>query len=136
MATEARGLNLPWRGRASGLECAEAATEWWIATDSNQNASPSAWMRTENGVSTGISAEDRARTIPGAIHPQPTPGICARPATSFTLGPGKAACFNTSRPIRRPAVDLFPALGALIQPAVISRFQNVGGFDGAPPTGS
>ena len=46
------------------------------------------------GVTTGISATDRATTIHVAINPATVPSDLRRPGTSFRCAPGPAACFS------------------------------------------
>ncbi len=53
------------------------------------------------GVTTGISARDRATTIRVAVDPAPRPPICGMPGTSFRCARARAACCSawaTPRP--------------------------------------
>ncbi len=50
-------------------------------------------IEAREGVTTGISAADRARTIQVAIEPGTTPHDLARPGTCFRCGRAKAACW-------------------------------------------
>ena len=85
MATEARGLIcLAMEGeRLDELDLPLMVDR---NTDSNQTAfTVSVDAGPENGVSTGISAEDRARTIQVAIHPDTRPNDLRRPGHIFPL---------------------------------------------------
>ena len=79
MATEARGLIcLAMEGER--LDVLDLPLMVDRNTDSNQTAfTVSVDAGPENGVSTGISAEDRARTIQVAIHPTTRPADLRRP---------------------------------------------------------
>ena len=82
MATEARGLIcLAMEGERLDLPLMVDQN-----TDSNQTAfTVSIDAGPEAGVSTGISAEDRARTIQVALHPQSKPQDLRRPGHIFPL---------------------------------------------------
>ena len=85
MATEARGLIcLAMEGeRLDALDLPLMVDQ---NTDSNQTAfTVSIDAGPEAGVSTGISAEDRARTIQVALHPQSKPQDLRRPGHIFPL---------------------------------------------------
>ena len=85
MATEARGLIcLAMEGER--LDALDLPLMVDRNTDSNQTAfTVSVDAGPENGVSTGISAEDRARTIQVAIHPDTRPADLRRPGHIFPL---------------------------------------------------
>ena len=85
MATEARGLIcLAMEGQR--LDALDLPLMVDRNTDSNQTAfTVSVDAGPENGVSTGISAEDRARTIQVAIHPDSRPADLRRPGHIFPL---------------------------------------------------
>ena len=85
MATEARGLIcLAMEGER--LDALDLPLMVDRNTDDNQTAfTVSVDAGTENGVSTGISAEDRARTIQVAIHPDTRPADLRRPGHIFPL---------------------------------------------------
>jgi 3,4-dihydroxy 2-butanone 4-phosphate synthase / GTP cyclohydrolase II len=85
MATEARGLIcLAMEGER--LDVLDLPLMVDRNTDSNQTAfTVSVDAGPENGVSTGISAEDRARTIQVAIHPTTRPADLRRPGHIFPL---------------------------------------------------
>jgi 3,4-dihydroxy 2-butanone 4-phosphate synthase / GTP cyclohydrolase II len=56
----------------------------------------------EQGVTTGISAADRARTIKVAVDPDSRPSDLMRPGTSSRSGPGPAgSCAGSGRPRHR-----------------------------------
>ncbi len=85
MATEARGLIcLAMEGER--LDALDLPLMVDRNTDENQTAfTVSVDAGPENGVSTGISAEDRARTIQVAIHPHTRPADLRRPGHIFPL---------------------------------------------------
>ena len=85
MATEARGLIcLAMEGER--LDALDLPLMVGQNTDTNQTAfTVSIDAGPEAGVSTGISAEDRARTIQVALHPQSKPQDLRRPGHIFPL---------------------------------------------------
>ena len=94
MATEARGLIcLAMEGRR--LDELDLPLMVDRNTDANETAfTVSIDAGREHGVSTGISAEDRARTIQVALNPNTRPDELRRPAISFPCAPVPAACSN------------------------------------------
>ena len=67
-------------------------------TDANETAfTMSIDAGIEHGVTTGISAEDRAATIQVALNPATRPAELRRPGHIFPLAPVPAAC--SSRPV-------------------------------------
>ena len=109
MATEARGL-ICLAMEGSRLDELDLPLMVDQNTDSNQTAfTVSIDAGPEAGVSTGISAEDRARTIQVALHPQSRPSDLRRP------GQPRAALHRRNPPAgsrsgaaRRPAADHRP----------------------------
>jgi 3,4-dihydroxy 2-butanone 4-phosphate synthase/GTP cyclohydrolase II len=85
MATEARGLIcLAMEGQR--LDALDLPLMVDRNTDNNQTAfTVSVDAGPEHGVTTGISAEDRARTIQVAMHPRSRPGDLRRPGHIFPL---------------------------------------------------
>ncbi len=85
MATEARGLIcLAMEGQR--LDALDLPLMVDRNTDNNQTAfTVSVDAGPEHGVTTGISAEDRAKTIQVAMHPQSRPGDLRRPGHIFPL---------------------------------------------------
>jgi 3,4-dihydroxy 2-butanone 4-phosphate synthase/GTP cyclohydrolase II len=85
MATEARGLIcLAMEGQR--LDALDLPLMVDRNTDNNQTAfTVSVDAGPEHGVTTGISAEDRARTIQVALHPQSRPRDLRRPGHIFPL---------------------------------------------------
>jgi 3,4-dihydroxy 2-butanone 4-phosphate synthase/GTP cyclohydrolase II len=64
------------------------------------------------GITTGISAADRARTIKVMAGPTAVPAIWCSPATSFRCGPNRAACCNgPATPRRRWIWSSWPERG-------------------------
>ena len=55
------------------------------------------------GVTTGISAADRARTIQVAVDPATGPPTSSGPAMSSRFGPARAACSSAAGRPRRPS---------------------------------
>ncbi|MFM8526151.1 MAG: bifunctional 3,4-dihydroxy-2-butanone-4-phosphate synthase/GTP cyclohydrolase II [Cyanobacteriota bacterium] len=125
MATEARGLIcLAMEGRR--LDDLELPLMVDRNTDSNQTAfTVSVDAGPELGVSTGISAEDRARTIQVAIHPDTRPSDLRRPGHIFPLR-AKAGGILKRAGHTEAAVDLARMAG-LYPAGVICEIQNVDG---------
>ena len=125
MATEARGLIcLAMEGeRLDGLDLPLMVDR---NTDSNQTAfTVSVDAGPEHGVSTGISAEDRARTIQVAIHPSSRPGDLRRPGHIFPLRARQGGVLKRAGHTEA-AVDL-ARLAGLYPAGVICEIQNPDG---------
>ncbi len=125
MATEARGLIcLAMEGErldALGLPLMVDQN-----TDSNQTAfTVSVDAGPEHGVGTGISAEDRARTIQVAIHPQTRPADLRRPGHVFPLRARDGGVLKRAGHTEA-AVDL-ARLAGLYPAGVICEIQNSDG---------
>ena len=125
MATEARGLIcLAMEGER--LDALDLPLMVDRNTDSNQTAfTVSVDAGPENGVSTGISAEDRARTIQVAIHPQTRPADLRRPGHIFPLRAKQGGVLKRAGHTEA-AVDL-SRLAGLYPAGVICEIQNVDG---------
>ena len=125
MATEARGLIcLAMEGER--LDALDLPLMVDRNTDSNQTAfTVSVDAGPENGVSTGISAEDRARTIQVAIHPQSRPADLRRPGHIFPLRAKQGGVLKRAGHTEA-AVDL-SRLAGLYPAGVICEIQNVDG---------
>ena len=125
MATEARGLIcLAMEGeRLDELDLPLMVDR---NTDSNQTAfTVSVDAGPENGVSTGISAEDRARTIQVAIHPDTRPNDLRRPGHIFPLRAKQGGVLKRAGHTEA-AVDLARMAG-LYPAGVICEIQNADG---------
>jgi 3,4-dihydroxy 2-butanone 4-phosphate synthase/GTP cyclohydrolase II len=125
MATEARGLIcLAMEGeRLDELDLPLMVDR---NTDSNQTAfTVSVDAGPEKGVSTGISAEDRARTIQVAIHPATRPSDLRRPGHIFPLRAKQGGVLKRAGHTEA-AVDL-SRLAGLYPAGVICEIQNVDG---------
>ena len=125
MATEARGLIcLAMEGeRLDELDLPLMVDR---NTDSNQTAfTVSVDAGPENGVSTGISAEDRARTIQVAIHPDTRPNDLRRPGHIFPLRAKQGGVLKRAGHTEA-AVDLARMAG-LYPAGVICEIQNPDG---------
>jgi 3,4-dihydroxy 2-butanone 4-phosphate synthase/GTP cyclohydrolase II len=95
-------------------------------TDSNQTAfTVSVDAGPENGVSTGISADDRARTIQVAIHPDSRPSDLRRPGHIFPLRARDGGVLKRAGHTEA-AVDL-ARLAGLYPAGVICEIQNPDG---------
>jgi 3,4-dihydroxy 2-butanone 4-phosphate synthase/GTP cyclohydrolase II len=95
-------------------------------TDSNQTAfTVSVDAGPENGVSTGISADDRARTIQVAIHPESRPSDLRRPGHIFPLRARDGGVLKRAGHTEA-AVDL-ARLAGLYPAGVICEIQNPDG---------
>ncbi|MCP9928786.1 bifunctional 3,4-dihydroxy-2-butanone-4-phosphate synthase/GTP cyclohydrolase II [Cyanobium sp. CH-040] len=125
MATEARGLIcLAMEGER--LDALDLPLMVDHNTDENQTAfTVSVDAGPENGVSTGISAEDRARTIQVAIHPQTRPGDLRRPGHIFPLRARQGGVLKRAGHTEA-AVDL-ARLAGLYPAGVICEIQNPDG---------
>jgi 3,4-dihydroxy 2-butanone 4-phosphate synthase/GTP cyclohydrolase II len=125
MATEARGLIcLAMEGER--LDALELPLMVDRNTDSNQTAfTVSVDAGPENGVSTGISAEDRARTIQVAIHPRTRPSDLRRPGHIFPLRARRGGVLKRAGHTEA-AVDL-ARLAGLYPAGVICEIQNADG---------
>ncbi len=125
MATEARGLIcLAMEGER--LDALDLPLMVDRNTDSNQTAfTVSVDAGPENGVSTGISAEDRARTIQVAIHPQTRPTDLRRPGHIFPLRAKQGGVLKRAGHTEA-AVDLSRMAG-LYPAGVICEIQNADG---------
>ncbi|MCP9815429.1 bifunctional 3,4-dihydroxy-2-butanone-4-phosphate synthase RibB/GTP cyclohydrolase II RibA [Synechococcus sp. GreenBA-s] len=125
MATEARGLIcLAMEGER--LDALELPLMVARNTDENQTAfTVSVDAGPENGVSTGISAEDRARTIQVAIHPATQPADLRRPGHIFPLRARPGGVLKRAGHTES-AVDL-SRLAGLYPAGVICEIQNVDG---------
>ncbi|MEN9496063.1 MAG: bifunctional 3,4-dihydroxy-2-butanone-4-phosphate synthase RibB/GTP cyclohydrolase RibA, partial [Cyanobacteriota bacterium] len=122
MATEARGLIcLAMEGER--LDALDLPLMVDRNTDSNQTAfTVSVDAGPENGVSTGISAEDRARTIQVAIHPATRPADLRRPGHIFPLRAKQGGVLKRAGHTEA-AVDL-ARLAGLYPAGVICEIQN------------
>jgi len=125
MATEARGLIcLAMEGER--LDQLDLPLMVDRNTDNNQTAfTVSVDAGPENGVSTGISAEDRARTIQVAIHPQSRPADLRRPGHIFPLRARTGGVLKRAGHTEA-AVDL-ARLAGLYPAGVICEIQNPDG---------
>jgi 3,4-dihydroxy 2-butanone 4-phosphate synthase/GTP cyclohydrolase II len=125
MATEARGLIcLAMEGER--LDALELPLMVDRNTDSNQTAfTVSVDAGPENGVGTGISAEDRARTIQVAIHPATRPTDLRRPGHVFPLRARQGGVLQRAGHTEA-AVDL-ARLAGLYPAGVICEIQNQDG---------
>ena len=125
MATEARGLIcLAMEGER--LDALDLPLMVDRNTDSNQTAfTVSVDAGPENGVSTGISAEDRARTIQVAIHPDTRPTDLRRPGHIFPLRAKQGGVLKRAGHTEA-AVDL-ARLAGLYPAGVICEIQNADG---------
>jgi 3,4-dihydroxy 2-butanone 4-phosphate synthase/GTP cyclohydrolase II len=125
MATEARGLIcLAMEGER--LDALDLPLMVDRNTDSNQTAfTVSVDAGPENGVSTGISAEDRACTIQVAIHPDTRPADLRRPGHIFPLRAKQGGVLKRAGHTEA-AVDL-ARLAGLYPAGVICEIQNVDG---------
>ena len=125
MATEARGLIcLAMEGER--LDVLDLPLMVDRNTDSNQTAfTVSVDAGPENGVSTGISAEDRARTIQVAIHPATRPADLRRPGHIFPLRAKQGGVLKRAGHTEA-AVDL-ARLSGLYPAGVICEIQNADG---------
>jgi 3,4-dihydroxy 2-butanone 4-phosphate synthase/GTP cyclohydrolase II len=125
MATEARGLIcLAMEGER--LDALELPLMVDHNTDSNQTAfTVSVDAGPEHGVGTGISAEDRARTIQVAIHPESRPADLRRPGHVFPLR-ARAGGVLKRAGHTEAAVDL-ARLAGLYPAGVICEIQNSDG---------
>ena len=125
MATEARGLIcLAMEGER--LDALDLPLMVDRNTDSNQTAfTVSVDAGQEHGVSTGISAEDRARTIQVAIHPDSRPADLRRPGHIFPLRAKQGGVLKRAGHTEA-AVDL-SRLAGLYPAGVICEIQNVDG---------
>lgn len=122
MATEARGLIcLAMEGQR--LDALDLPLMVDRNTDNNQTAfTVSVDAGPENGVSTGISAEDRARTIQVAIHPDSRPADLRRPGHIFPLRARDGGVLKRAGHTEA-AVDL-ARLAGLYPAGVICEIQN------------
>ncbi|MDA0717348.1 MAG: bifunctional 3,4-dihydroxy-2-butanone-4-phosphate synthase/GTP cyclohydrolase II [Cyanobacteria bacterium] len=125
MATEARGLIcLAMEGER--LDSLDLPLMVDRNTDSNQTAfTVSVDAGPENGVSTGISADDRARTIQVAIHPHTRPADLRRPGHIFPLRAKQGGVLKRAGHTEA-AVDL-ARLSGLYPAGVICEIQNSDG---------
>ncbi len=125
MATEARGLIcLAMEGER--LDTLDLPLMVDRNTDENQTAfTVSVDAGPENGVSTGISAEDRARTIQVAIHPNTRPADLRRPGHIFPLRARQGGVLKRAGHTEA-AVDL-ARLAGLYPSGVICEIQNPNG---------
>ncbi|WP_415400129.1 bifunctional 3,4-dihydroxy-2-butanone-4-phosphate synthase/GTP cyclohydrolase II [Synechococcus sp. W4D4] len=125
MATEARGLIcLAMEGER--LDALDLPLMVDRNTDSNQTAfTVSVDAGPENGVSTGISAEDRARTIQVAIHPGTRPSDLRRPGHIFPLRAKQGGVLKRAGHTEA-AVDL-ARMSGLYPAGVICEIQNIDG---------
>jgi 3,4-dihydroxy 2-butanone 4-phosphate synthase / GTP cyclohydrolase II len=125
MATEARGLIcLAMEGER--LDALDLPLMVDRNTDENQTAfTVSVDAGPENGVSTGISAEDRARTIQVAIHPNSRPADLRRPGHIFPLRARQGGVLKRAGHTEA-AVDL-ARLAGLYPAGVICEIQNTDG---------
>jgi 3,4-dihydroxy 2-butanone 4-phosphate synthase/GTP cyclohydrolase II len=125
MATEARGL-ICLAMEGDRLDALDLPLMVDHNTDENQTAfTVSVDAGPENGVSTGISAEDRARTIQVAIHPQTRPGDLRRPGHIFPLRARQGGVLKRAGHTEA-AVDL-ARLAGLYPAGVICEIQNPDG---------
>lgn len=125
MATEARGLIcLAMEGER--LDALDLPLMVDRNTDSNQTAfTVSVDAGPENGVTTGISADDRARTIQVAIHPHTRPADLRRPGHIFPLRAKQGGVLKRAGHTEA-AVDL-ARLSGLYPAGVICEIQNSDG---------
>jgi 3,4-dihydroxy 2-butanone 4-phosphate synthase/GTP cyclohydrolase II len=125
MATEARGLIcLAMEGER--LDALDLPLMVDRNTDDNQTAfTVSVDAGPENGVSTGISAEDRARTIQVAIHPDSRPSDLRRPGHIFPLRARDGGVLKRAGHTEA-AIDL-ARLAGLYPAGVICEIQNPDG---------
>jgi 3,4-dihydroxy 2-butanone 4-phosphate synthase/GTP cyclohydrolase II len=125
MATDARGLIcLAMEGER--LDALDLPLMVDRNTDSNQTAfTVSVDAGPERGVSTGISAEDRARTIQVAIHPDSRPADLRRPGHIFPLRARQGGVLQRAGHTEA-AVDL-ARLAGLYPAGVICEIQNADG---------
>jgi 3,4-dihydroxy 2-butanone 4-phosphate synthase/GTP cyclohydrolase II len=125
MATEARGLIcLAMEGQR--LDALDLPLMVDRNTDSNQTAfTVSVDAGQEHGVSTGISAEDRARTIQVAIHPRTRPADLRRPGHIFPLRAREGGVLKRAGHTEA-AIDL-ARLAGLYPAGVICEIQNPDG---------
>ena len=125
MAIEARGLIcLAMEGER--LDALDLPLMVDRNTDNNQTAfTVSVDAGPENGVSTGISAEDRARTIQVAIHPATRPADLRRPGHIFPLRARQGGVLKRAGHTEA-AVDL-ARLAGLYPAGVICEIQNPDG---------
>jgi len=125
MATEARGLIcLAMEGQR--LDALDLPLMVDRNTDDNQTAfTVSVDAGSENGVSTGISAEDRARTIQVAIHPASRPSDLRRPGHIFPLRARDGGVLKRAGHTEA-AIDL-ARLAGLYPAGVICEIQNPDG---------
>jgi len=125
MATEARGLIcLAMEGER--LDALDLPLMVDRNTDSNQTAfTVSVDAGPENGVSTGISADDRARTIQVAIHPGTRPADLRRPGHVFPLRARQGGVLKRAGHTEA-AIDL-ARLAGLYPAGVICEIQNSDG---------
>ena len=125
MATEARGLIcLAMEGER--LDALDLPLMVDRNTDSNQTAfTVSVDAGPENGVTTGISAEDRARTIQVAIRPGSRPADLRRPGHVFPLRARGGGVLKRAGHTEA-AVDL-ARLAGLYPAGVICEIQNADG---------
>ncbi len=125
MATEARGL-ICLAMNGSRLDKLDLPLMVDRNTDSNQTAfTVSIDAGSEFGVSTGISAEDRARTIQVAINPKTKPVDLRRPGHVFPLRANKGGVLKRAGHTEA-AVDL-AQLSGLSAAGVICEIQNADG---------
>ena len=125
MATEARGLIcVAMEGRR--LDELELPLMVDNNTDANQTAfTVSIDAGPEQGVSTGISAEDRARTIQVALHPESLPKDLRRPGHVFPLRAKDGGVLKRAGHTEA-AIDL-ARLAGLYPAGVICEIQNANG---------
>jgi 3,4-dihydroxy 2-butanone 4-phosphate synthase/GTP cyclohydrolase II len=125
MATEARGLIcLAMEGER--LDALDLPLMVDRNTDDNKTAfTVSVDAGPENGVSTGISADDRARTIQVAIHPDTRPDDLRRPGHIFPLRARDGGVLKRAGHTEA-AVDL-ARLAGLYPSGVICEIQNPDG---------
>ncbi len=125
MATEARGLIcLAMEGER--LDALDLPLMVDRNTDSNQTAfTVSVDAGPECGVGTGISADDRARTIQVAIHPETRPSDLRRPGHIFPLRAREGGVLKRAGHTEA-AIDL-ARLAGLYPAGVICEIQNADG---------
>ena len=125
MATEARGLIcLAMEGER--LDALDLPLMVDRNTDSNQTAfTVSVDAGPESGVGTGISADDRARTIQVAIHPETRPRDLRRPGHIFPLRAREGGVLKRAGHTEA-AIDL-ARLSGLYPAGVICEIQNADG---------
>ncbi len=122
MATEARGL-ICLAMEGDRLDALELPLMVDHNTDENQTAfTVSVDAGPENGVSTGISADDRARTIQVAIHPSTRAADLRRPGHIFPLRARQGGVLKRAGHTEA-AVDL-ARLAGLYPSGVICEIQN------------